>query len=193
MGDIVFPRMEKPKGWLLVPLFITAWGIPLMFCFTEGTPADIAMMVTLGTVLLFVDAWFAWWIVPKVTVNGNGITLSAGRFVLQQLRADEIRTVVKIPVRGRFTWYKIRILTTPAEAIEARGEARLCTKPIVREGLKFRRNKSDFKDICLKAGLPLTGGFWIEFTPQRQQQLRQMFPEAAYREAKSYTEPPSLT
>lgn len=193
--SIVFSCMADRKESLTAAGCITilfAVCICLLWMDVKSS-GDIFFIVFMGIIGVGVDAVFIWLIVPTVTINRDGITLRFGKIVIRHIAADEIQTIVKTRINGRIPFYPIRILTTPAEMLEAKGEQRLYKRRLIRNELKFRRNKSDWKDLCLREGLSLTGGLWMEFTPERKQLLQEMFPNAAFREAKQYNDPPSLT
>lgn len=191
---VAFPRMVERWDYLLSVLLLTVLGGAAICSFLlKGKPGDIVLSVLTGLIVLGVDVWLLLRVLPTVTVSAYGITLSIGKLVLKRVRTKDIQTVAKVYIRGRNPIVILCITPTSDTVIEEKGKEKLKKKPLVKESIKFRENKSDWPDVCLGEGLQMIGKLWIEFTPERQQLLQKVFPNAAHREAKRYCDPPRFT
>lgn len=187
---ITLPMMADRKDYLLTALFmIILMGIVGISVIPSWEPVGkILMGLALGGALISVAATLLRWGLTTVKLSEEGIEFYIGTVSYKKYRAEEIQTVAKLTTytgKGG-TIIKLVIQTQPAEALEATGEQALRKKPFASQDLKFRENRPDWKNVCLDAGLRKTGGSWIEYTPQRQQLLRELFPNASHLEAKPY-------
>lgn len=195
-----FARWAHPWEYRLAAVVLLGlYGFILWADARRKESDGLVLGILLGIPVLFCVCFL---LVPsfvRITVSPEGVRVSIGRFTLRQVAAGDIRTVVKSFVpggRGR-PLIKLVISPVPVREMEADGERRLRKKAFVRDELKFREGRSDWGDLCLGArfgrwGCIWKNTFWIEFTPERQQLLRELFPDAAHREAKRYNDPPSL-
>ena len=203
-----FTRCVHPwEYWLLIIAILVLYGLyAWMSLWLYGT-ARLFSVITFGVLVLLGVLFLMRVFLERITISSNGITLSLCGFVLKHIDRENIRTVVKHNApKGRTPLNVLLISPVSAREMEAEGERRLCKKALIRNELKFREGRSDWGDLCLGATFyrhdTLLGGYilncpawksaiWIEFSPERQALLREQFPNAEFREAKRYYDPPS--
>lgn len=198
-----FSRIVKSKDYGLISALMAALGVLLVWISLGEN--DVAFSIFIGIAYLVLVAILLVTALLRVNISSQGVTMSLCGITLKKVDASELCTIVKtVTYNGRWHLETLTVFCVSSEEMEAYGEQRLQKNPLKKGELKFRDCHSDWGDVCMGVGFyrdpffkyesPLgrwKSGIWLEYSPEREEVLRQAFPQAQYRVPKRYSDPPS--
>jgi len=188
--------MNKPKeylmmsgvGFLLCILFLLVVLLPSL-----SELGMLGLLVLLGCFMGLSPVWliFALQAFSRVTLCRSGITIGIGKQVRKQYTAAQICTIVDCNDHGKLKTRYLYVSPISSKELEQLGEQGLNKYRFGKEELSFRRGKSDWYDLCLGEGLgQTTDTIRFEYSPEREQLLKALFPDAEFRKGKVRTDHP---
>ena len=202
--DIIsFSRIIKAREYGLVAGVAAVIGVFTVCLSLQEN--DISQVWFLGAILLIAVAALLVTALLRVNISAYGVSLSLCGIPLKKICASQVHTITRTEIPARWeTLVALSLFSVSAEEMEANGERRLRKNTLLKGELKFRENRSDWGDVCMGVGFyrepfpkfetPLgrwKSGIWMEFSPEREEILRNAFPQAQYRVPKRYSDPSS--